>query len=80
MIYLDYAAATPVLREAVQAFQKLSTEVYGNSSSLHDAGGTSESILHYCRMKLAEMMSGEAEGIYFTSGGTESNFLAVNRS
>ena len=77
MIYLDYAAATPVLREAVQAFQKLSTEVYGNSSSLHDAGGTSESILHYCRMKLAEMMSGEAEGIYFTSGGTESNFLAV---
>lgn len=78
MIYLDYAATTPVLSDALQAFEQLSREVYGNSSSLHDAGGKAESVLHYCRAKLAEIISGKAEGIYFTSGGTESNMLAVH--
>lgn len=44
VIYLDYAATTPVLSDALQAFEQLSKEVYGNSSSLHDAGGKAESV------------------------------------
>lgn len=59
MIYLDYAATTPASKEALDAFQKLSTDVYGNSSSLHDAGGKAESILRYCRQKMAELLSGK---------------------
>ncbi|MGN9864399.1 IscS subfamily cysteine desulfurase [Bacillus swezeyi] len=78
MIYLDYAATTPASKDALKAFQKLSTDIYGNSSSLHDAGGKAESMLRHCRQKLAELISGEPEGIYFTSGGTESNFLAIH--
>ncbi|MEC5232572.1 IscS subfamily cysteine desulfurase [Bacillus licheniformis] len=78
MIYLDYAATTPASKEALDAFQKLSTDVYGNSSSLHDAGGKAENILRCCRQRMAELLSGEEEGVYFTSGGTEANFLAIH--
>ncbi|MFP7231036.1 IscS subfamily cysteine desulfurase [Bacillus subtilis] len=77
MIYLDYAATTPICEEALNVYQKLSMDMYGNASSLHDAGGKAKHILEYCREKVAEIISGDARGIYFTSGGTESNFLAI---
>ncbi|KXZ15269.1 IscS subfamily cysteine desulfurase [Bacillus nakamurai] len=77
MIYFDYAASAPVCEEALQVFQRLSTEVYGNESSLHDAGGKAANVLTYCRNSLAELIGGEADGIYFTDGGTEANILAV---
>ncbi|MEC1600481.1 IscS subfamily cysteine desulfurase [Bacillus halotolerans] len=77
MIYLDYAATTPICEEALDVFQKLSIDMYGNASSLHDAGGKAKHILEYCRGKIADIIGGETGGIYFTSGGTESNFLAI---
>ncbi|MEC1544755.1 IscS subfamily cysteine desulfurase [Bacillus halotolerans] len=77
MIYLDYAATTPICEEALDVFQKLSIDMYGNASSLHDAGGKAKHILEYCRGKIADIIGGETDGIYFTSGGTESNFLAI---
>ncbi|MFM9282463.1 IscS subfamily cysteine desulfurase [Paenibacillus jiagnxiensis] len=77
MIYLDYAASAPMSEEAMQVFQELNKEVYGNASSLHDAGGKAEHILNYCRKKLAALIHGHEDGIYFTSGGTESNILAL---
>lgn len=77
MIYLDYAATTPICEEALTVYQKLSMDMYGNASSLHDAGGKAKHILEYCREKIANIIGGEASGIYFTSGGTESNFLAI---
>ncbi|MCY8317799.1 IscS subfamily cysteine desulfurase [Bacillus vallismortis] len=78
MIYLDYAATTPICEEALHVYQKLSMDMYGNASSLHDAGGKAKHILEYCREKIADIIGGEASGIYFTSGGTESNFLAIH--
>lgn len=51
MIYLDYAATTPICEEALDVFQKLSIDMYGNASSLHDAGGKAKHILEYCRGK-----------------------------
>lgn len=51
MIYLDYAATTPICEEALDVFQKLSIDMYGNASSLHDAGGKANHILEYCRGK-----------------------------
>ncbi len=77
MVYLDYAASTPVSEEALHVFQQLSKDCYGNASSLHDAGGRANDILTYSRHSIAAILEGESGGIYFTSGGTESNLLAI---
>ncbi|KML13372.1 cysteine desulfurase [Bacillus safensis] len=77
LVYLDYAASTPVSEEALHVFEQLSKNFYGNASSLHDAGGKANDILTYSRQSLAAMIEGEPDGVYFTSGGTESNLLAI---
>ncbi|BBW95436.1 IscS subfamily cysteine desulfurase [Geobacillus icigianus] len=77
MIYLDYAATTPMCKEAVAAYVEAATVYFGNESSLHDVGTTARKLLTLCRRELALMINGEAEGVYFTSGGTEANVLAV---
>ncbi|MGE6629084.1 IscS subfamily cysteine desulfurase [Bacillus sp. NPDC077027] len=77
MIYLDYAASAPVSKEALQVFQELSLTCFGNASSLHDAGGKANDILSYSRNALATMLDGEPSGVFFTSGGTEANLLAI---
>ncbi|WP_226000593.1 IscS subfamily cysteine desulfurase [Paenibacillus sp. BJ-4] len=77
MIYLDYAASTPMCDEALNMYSALNKEMFGNSSSLHDAGGQAAYVLDYCRQRMANMIGGQKEGIYFTTGGTESNMLVV---
>ncbi|MFC2946925.1 IscS subfamily cysteine desulfurase [Virgibacillus sediminis] len=77
MIYLDYAATTPISEEAMDIYIKASQDFYGNSSSLHDIGSRSLNLLETCRAELAHMLNGEQEGFYFTSGGSESNILAL---
>lgn len=77
MIYLDYAATTPIREEALQVFTEVSTNYYGNPSSLHDVGSNSKQLLELCRKELADTINGEPEGVYFTSGGSESNHLAI---
>lgn len=77
MIYLDNAATTPMSKEALEAYQQVARHYYGNSSSLHDYGSASANLLQTCRSELSRMISGKAEGIYFTSGGSESNYLAI---
>ena len=76
--YFDYAASCPLDKEAADAYIKASTEYFGNSRSLHDTGSAAEGLLENCRMELAGILSVKSEGIYFTSGGTESNFLAID--
>ncbi|USK38079.1 IscS subfamily cysteine desulfurase [Cytobacillus firmus] len=75
--YFDYAASCPLDKEAADAYIKASTEYFGNSRSLHDTGSAAEGLLENCRMELAGILGVKSEGIYFTSGGTESNFLAI---
>ncbi|MDQ0269893.1 IscS subfamily cysteine desulfurase [Cytobacillus purgationiresistens] len=77
MKYFDYAASTPLDEEAAQVFVKASTEYYGNSNSLHDFGGQANELLNHCRQEMADLLAVQETGIYFTSGGTESNFLAI---
>ncbi|MBS2771555.1 IscS subfamily cysteine desulfurase [Anoxybacillus rupiensis] len=77
MIYLDYAATTPMSEEALTAYTKAASSYFGNSSSLHDIGSHAAQLLHICRQQLAELIGGDKRGLYFTSGGTESNLLAV---
>lgn len=77
MIYLDNAATTPIREEALQVYTEVSRNYFGNSSSLHDIGSNAKQLLELCRNELADKINGEAEGIYFTSGGSESNHLAI---
>jgi cysteine desulfurase len=77
MIYLDYAATTPMREEALNVYTEASRNFYGNPSSLHDIGSKAHSLLETCRKELASCISGEEPGIYFTSGGSESNILAI---
>ncbi|MDQ0493435.1 IscS subfamily cysteine desulfurase [Paenibacillus brasilensis] len=77
MIYLDYAASTPMCDEALNMYNEVNKKMFGNSSSLHDAGGQAAYVLDYSRQRMADMIGGQKEGVYFTAGGTESNMLVV---
>ncbi|CAM4166905.1 MULTISPECIES: IscS subfamily cysteine desulfurase [Bacillus] len=77
MIYLDYAATTPMSEEALQTYMKAASQYFGNEQSLHDIGGTASSLLQVCRKTFADMIGGKEQGVFFTSGGSESNYLAI---
>ncbi|ETI69689.1 cysteine desulfurase [Neobacillus vireti LMG 21834] len=77
MNYFDYAATTPLDREAAEVYMKVATEYFGNSSSLHDIGGQAHILLENCREELAALLGIDKNGLFFTSGGSESNFLAI---
>ncbi|MDE3839754.1 cysteine desulfurase [Bacillus methanolicus] len=78
MKYFDYAATCPLDEEAAQIFVKASQNFFGNTQSLHDTGSTAAALLEQCRLKLSQLLKVEKEGIFFTSGGSESNFLAIH--
>ena len=77
MIYLDYAASTPMSEQALDVFVSTSKRFYGNSMSLHDMGSEANHLLAHCRKEVATRLSGEERGVVFTSGGSESNWLAI---
>lgn len=77
MIYLDYAATTPMSEEALAVYVESAKKYFGNASSLHDIGTAANELLTICRKQIAQQIGGEEKGVYFTSGGTESNVLAI---
>jgi len=77
MIYLDYAATTPIRPEVIAVYNEVAEQYYGNASSLHDVGTKAERAITLCREKFAQFLNGEKDGVYFTSGGSEANILAV---
>jgi cysteine desulfurase len=77
MIYADYAATTPMSENALKVYGEVASKYYGNPSSLHDVGASANQILEKCREELARSIGGETRGIYFTSGGSDSNALAI---
>ncbi|PIC68547.1 cysteine desulfurase [Sporosarcina sp. P21c] len=77
MHYFDYAATTPLREEAASVYVSVSQQQFGNTTSLHDAGGAAQNILSHSRQNLSALLGVRPEGIYFTSGGTESNILAL---
>jgi cysteine desulfurase len=76
-IYLDYSATTPPTEEAIAAMQTVLTQTWGNPSSLHEWGGRAATIVEQARMQVAGLINAPAESIIFTSGGTESDNLAI---
>lgn len=76
MIYLDNAATTKPRSEAAAAMMK-TVECFGNPSSLHGLGLEAEKIISSARETIAGMIGGDKKHLYFTSGGTEANNMAV---
>ncbi|WP_088891620.1 cysteine desulfurase family protein [Leptolyngbya ohadii] len=76
-IYLDYSATTPPRSEVIQRIQQVMQEQWGNPSSLHQWGERSAVAVEQARMQVAALLGASPEAIVFTSGGTESNNLAV---
>lgn len=75
--YLDNSATTKPCPEAVAAINKMLTESYGNPSSLHNPGIDAMKEIILARESIAKALSCEKDEIYFTSGATEANNLAV---
>jgi cysteine desulfurase len=76
IIYLDHAATTPVLPEALAA---MVTELShtGNPSSLHNAGRRARRVVEESREQIAEVYGARPSEVVFTSGGTEADNLAI---
>ncbi|MBI5158648.1 cysteine desulfurase [Candidatus Micrarchaeota archaeon] len=76
-IYLDHAATTPVDKRVLKAMLPFFTKTFGNSASMHSFGLEAEKALDEAREKLAQALSCTKEEVFFTSGGTESDNLAI---
>ncbi|MBY8888411.1 cysteine desulfurase [Streptomyces sp. PTM05] len=76
MAYLDHAATTPMLPEAVQAMSA-QLSLAGNASSLHASGRRARRTVEESREALAAALGGRPSEVVFTSGGTEADNLAV---
>src|SRR5262245_49265955 len=76
-IYLDYNASTPLLPEALDAMLPYLRSRYGNPSSQHAYGQSARRAVEHAREQVAALIGATADEIVFTSGGTESNNLAV---
>jgi cysteine desulfurase len=76
MAYLDHAATTPMLDEALEAYVATAREV-GNASSLHAAGRHARRRVEESRERIAAALGARPSEVVFTGGGTESDNLAV---
>lgn len=76
-IYLDHNASTPVLAEVRDAMLPYLGEYFGNPSSNHLYGQTMRSAVERAREQLASLIDCTPQEVYFTSGGTEANNLAI---
>lgn len=77
MIYLDNCATTQVKKEAAQKALEMMCTNYGNPSSLHNMGTIALKNLYEARYSLSKVIAAPTNTIYFTSGATESNNLAI---
>jgi cysteine desulfurase len=76
MTYLDHAATTPMLPEALEAYVTASGSV-GNASSLHAAGRNARRLVEESRERIAAVLGARPSEVIFTGGGTESDNLAT---
>ncbi len=77
MIYLDYNATTTLCAPAWEAMQPYFARHFGNPSSVHRAGRETRAVIDNARDELAALLRVKSHEIIFTSGGTESNNLAL---
>ncbi len=76
-VYLDYNSTTPMHEEVVEVMTKHMSETYGNPSSVHRLGQKAKVLMEESREKVANLLGAKSSEIYFTSGGTEADNLAI---
>ncbi|MBI5915757.1 MAG: cysteine desulfurase [Bacteroidetes bacterium] len=76
-IYLDNAATTPLREEVIETMTSVMRQQYGNPSSIHADGRAMRAIVEEARKKTARLIGASIGEIFFTSGGTESNNMAI---
>ena len=76
-IYLDNAATTPMSQEVVDIMVQQMGSLYGNPSSIHAQGRESRTVIEKARKKIAEYIHCSPSEVFFTSGGTEADNMAI---
>lgn len=76
-VYLDNSATTRVFPQVAELMTKVMCEDYGNPSSMHRKGVEGERYIRYARETLAKLLKVSEKEIVFTSGGTESDNMAI---
>ncbi|MFJ7187068.1 cysteine desulfurase family protein [Lysinibacillus xylanilyticus] len=77
MIYLDYAATSPMTPKALKAYCEVAGQYYGNSASLHDLGGQAHYFVEQARAVVANSLGVNSDGVIFTGSGTEGNLISI---
>lgn len=77
LVYLDNAATTQLDKEVVDEINNVNSNYYGNPSSIHQKGQDARDIIDYSRNIIANSINASSDEIIFTSGGTESNNMAI---
>ena len=77
-VYLDNAATTPMAKEVLDAMMPFMTDHFGNPSSIHSYGRTAKNSIEKSRKQIADFLNVHPHEIYFTSGGTEADNIALN--
>jgi cysteine desulfurase len=77
IIYLDHNATTPIEPEAVSAMYEIMKKNFGNPSSMHELGLMAKKIVDTARQEVASLLGCKTTELIFTSGGSESNNMAV---
>jgi len=76
-VYMDHNATTPVRPEVLEAMLPFFRDKFGNASSIHTFGQDARAAVEEARAKVAEALGADSSEIYFTSGGTESDNMAI---
>jgi len=76
-VYLDHAATTPPHPEVAKAMQPYLEEKFGNPSALYAIGRESREAIENARKKVASLIGASTDEVYFTSGGSESDNMAL---
>jgi cysteine desulfurase len=77
MIYFDNSATTKPYKEVLDTFLKVNEDYFANPSSIHALGGRVETLVSKSRKQVAGLLNIKETEVFFTSGGTESNNLAI---
>ncbi|MCX6718929.1 MAG: aminotransferase class V-fold PLP-dependent enzyme [Candidatus Taylorbacteria bacterium] len=75
--YFDYASLPPIDKRVLKEVTKYSSTKYANASAWHKEGVNGKNALEDARSRIASFIHGHKDGVVFTSGGTESNNMAL---
>tara|TARA_B100002052_G_scaffold131625_1_gene120867 strand:+ start:78692 stop:79822 length:1131 start_codon:yes stop_codon:yes gene_type:complete len=77
-VYLDNAATTPISPEIIEMMNEMMKTHFANPSSIHSFGRESKIIIENARKSIADLLNTSPGTIFFTSGGTEADNMAIN--